>query len=143
MEKIGICCDHAGYDLKESVKTLLKAKNFEVVDFGTNSLASCDYADFAHPLGAAIDAGDLTRGIAICGSANGITMTMNKHQSVRAAICWKEEIAELARLHNDANVCSLPARFLEESEAFSILDIFMNTEFEGGRHQNRIDKIPL
>lgn len=143
MEKIGVCCDHAGYELKEVVKPFLEAKGFEVLDFGTHTMDSCDYADFAHPMGAAIDSKELSRGIAICGSANGITMTINKHQSVRAAICWELEIAALARQHNDANVCSIPARFVSESVALEIVSSFLETEFEGGRHQYRVDKIAL
>lgn len=143
MEKIGVCCDHAGYELKEVVKPFLVAKGFEVVDFGTHSIDSCDYADFAHPMGDAIDKEEFKRGIAICGSANGITMTVNKHQSVRAAICWELELAALARQHNDANVCSIPARFVSESLALDIISSFLVTEFEGGRHKNRVDKIAI
>jgi ribose 5-phosphate isomerase B len=143
MEKIGICSDHAGVELKAKVKEFLLGKGLESVDFGTHTTDSCDYPDFAHKLGEAIDAGDLERGISICGSANGISMTMNKHPKVRAAICWEVEIAKLARSHNDANVCSLPARFVSEELALGVLDAFLTTEFEGGRHQTRVDKIPL
>lgn len=143
MEKIGICSDHAGFELKEKLKPELEARGFEVQDYGTYSLDSCDYADFAHQMGNAIDDGELKRGISICGSGNGITMTMNKHQKVRAALSWTREIAELARLHNDANVCSMPARFISFETALEILDVYLNTEFEGGRHQKRIEKIPL
>lgn len=143
MKQIGICSDHAGFELKATVKDYLTKKGYEVTDFGTDSLESCDYADYAHKLGDAIDNGDLPKGISICGSANGITMTMNKHQKVRAAICWQTDIAEMARLHNDANVCSMPARYISTEKALEIVDVFLNTEFEGGRHQARIDKIPL
>ncbi len=143
MEKIGICSDHAGYDLKERVKTYLLEKGLEPIDFGTHSSDSCDYADYAHPLGNAIDKGELKRGISICGSGNGISMTLNKHQKVRAALCWEKEIARLARSHNDANVLSMPARFVSETAAFEMVDVYLATPFEGGRHQNRIDKIPL
>ena len=108
-----------------------------------NSPESVDYPDYAHPLANAIEKGELPRGIALCGSANGITITLNKHQGIRAAICWEPEIAELARKHNDANICSLPARFIDNDTAVKIVETFLNTDFEGGRHQRRIDKIPL
>lgn len=143
MEKIGICSDHAGYELKEKLKVVLSDKGFQVVDFGTDSTDSCDYPDFAHKLGYAIDSEELVRGISICGSGNGISMTMNKHPKVRAALCWTKEIAEVARLHNDANVCSMPARFISYELALEILNVFLSTTFEGGRHQARLDKIPL
>lgn len=141
--KIGIASDHAGYQMKEFMVGYLDSLGFDVHDFGTDSEQSCDYADYAHPLAEAIERGELPRGIALCGSANGIAMTLNKHQGIRAAICWLPEIAELARLHNDANVCTLPARFLDNTEATTIVDKFLNTEFEGGRHQLRIDKIAI
>ncbi|MBS3807087.1 MAG: ribose 5-phosphate isomerase B [Bacteroidales bacterium] len=142
MRKIGLACDHAGYRLKEAVKQHLKENGYEVVDFGTDSSESVDYADFAHPLAEAVEQGKLDRGITLCGSGNGISMTANKHPGIRAAICWNEEITRLAREHNDANVCSLPARFLSDEEARQIVDLFLSTGFEGGRHQRRIDKIP-
>lgn len=141
--KIGIACDHAGYEMKEFLVGYLDALGYDVYDFGTNSPDSVDYPDYAHPLAGAIEAGELPRGIALCGSANGITMTLNKHQGIRAAICWEPEIAALARQHNDANVCSLPARYLDNDTTVKIVDTFLNTAFEGGRHQNRVDKIPL
>lgn len=141
--RICIACDHAGYDMKEFLVGWLEAKGYDVHDFGTMSPESCDYPDFAHPLGFAIDNGELRRGITLCGTGNGITMAINKHPKVRAALCWNPEIAELARLHNDANICSMPARCLSNNEAVVILEKFLNTEFEGGRHQRRIDKIPL
>lgn len=142
-KKIGIASDHAGYELKEFVIGYLDSKGFDVHDFGCYSPESCDYADFAHPLAEAIEKGELPRGIAMCGSANGITMTLNKHQGIRAALCWEPEIAALARQHNNANVCTMPARFIDTVTATKIVDIFLETEFEGGRHQKRIDKIPI
>lgn len=141
--KLGIACDHAGYELKEFLVGYLGSKGYDVYDFGTNSPESVDYPDYAHPLANAIEKGELPRGIALCGSANGITITLNKHQGIRAAICWEPEIAELARKHNDANICSLPARFIDNDTAVKIVETFLNTDFEGGRHQRRIDKIPL
>lgn len=143
MDKLGICCDHAGYNLKETLKPYLVDKGFEIVDYGTNSGESCDYADFAHKMATDIDQGVLTRGISICGSGNGINMTTNKHQAVRAALCWMKEISILARQHNDANVCSLPGRYVSDAEAKEIVDAFLETTFEGGRHQRRIEKIPF
>ena len=141
--KLGIACDHAGSELKEFLVGYLGSKGYDVYDFGTNSPESVDYPDYAHPLANAIEKGELPRGIALCGSANGITITLNKHQGIRAAICWEPEIAELARKHNDANICSLPARFIDNDTAVKIVETFLNTDFEGGRHQRRIDKIPL
>jgi ribose 5-phosphate isomerase B len=140
--KIGLAADHAGYGLKETLKQYLSKLGIEVSDFGTNSEESCDYADYAHPMASAVESGEVEIGISVCGSGNGINMTVNKHQSVRAALCWNKEISELARSHNNANVCSLPARFISENEAIEIVDIFLKTEFEGGRHQRRIEKIP-
>ncbi|MDL2239547.1 ribose 5-phosphate isomerase B [Bacteroidales bacterium OttesenSCG-928-K03] len=137
---IGIACDHAGFSLKEKIKDLLK-NDYEVIDFGTNSEESVDYPDYIHPLASKINKGELTRGIIICGSGNGVAMTANKYPNVRAAICWKEEIAVLARQHNDANILSLPARFISDEEANKIVRAFLNTNFEGGRHQGRVDKI--
>ncbi len=143
MKKIGIASDHAGYELKELLVGWLSSKGYDVFDFGCTSPESCDYADFAHPLATAIENGDFENGVAICGSANGMIMTLNKHQGIRAALCWLPEIAELARQHNNANICALPARFLENEEAIEILDKFLKTDFEGGRHQRRIEKMPL
>ncbi|KAA6347330.1 ribose-5-phosphate isomerase B [termite gut metagenome] len=140
---IGICSDHAGYELKEFVKDWLKAKGWAYKDFGTHSAESCDYADFAHMLAKAVEAGKCSRGIAVCGSGNGISMTLNKHQGIRAALCWTEETARLARQHNDANVLAMPARFIGTGEAGRVMGIFFSTGFEGGRHQQRIDKIPV
>ena len=142
-KKIGIACDHAAYDLKEFLVGYLSTKGFEVKDFGTYSEESCDYPDFAHALGEAIDNGELERGVALCGSGEGISMTLNKHQSVRAALCWIPEIAKLSRQHNNSNVLAMPARFITNDEALEMLNIWLETEFEGGRHQRRLDKMPL
>lgn len=141
IKTIGIACDHAGYELKETVIAHLKSKGYEVINFGTDSAESADYPDFAHPLGEAVSAGKVDRGISICGSGNGISMVLNKYDAVRAALCWDDEIVALARQHNDANVLSLPARFISQDKALGMVDLFLNTEFEGGRHQRRIDKI--
>jgi len=143
MEIIGVASDHAGYDLKCYVIAHLEKNGFGIKDFGCHSSASCDYADFAHLLGYAIDNKKVTRGIVFCGSGNGISMTINKHQTVRCALCWNDEIAHLARQHNDANVLSLPARFVTEREALKMVDIFLDEAFDGGRHLIRINKVPL
>lgn len=143
IKKIGLASDHAGYELKEFVKKYLTEKGIEYVDFGTNSEASCDYPDFAHPLANAVEAGDCYPGIAICGSGEGISMTLNKHQGIRAALCWIPEIAKLCRQHNDANVLVMPGRFISTDTAREIMDAYLTTDFEGGRHQGRIDKIPV
>lgn len=140
---VGLCSDHAGYQLKEIVKGYLESMDVEVVDFGTNSEESCDYADFAHPCGAAVEAGEVYPAIAMCGSGNGIAMTLNHHPGVRAALCWDVELAELARAHNDANVLVMPARFIAPEKALAIVDAFLKTDFEGGRHERRIAKIPV
>lgn len=142
-EKIGIASDHAGYEMKEFLIGYLDSLGYDVHDFGPHSPASVDYPDFAHPLAFAIERGELPRGIALCGSGNGISIALNKHQGIRAAICWTPELARLARQHNDANICSLPARFIDNTAAAEIVDNFLGTEFEGGRHQKRIDKIPV
>jgi len=142
-KKIALACDHAGFELKEALKPWLDQKGYELVDCGTYSDASVDYPDFAHKLAELVESGQCERGISICGSGNGINITVNKHQGIRSALCWTEEISRLARSHNNANVCSLPARFISSELAFAIVDIFLNTPFEGGRHQTRIDKIPV
>ena len=142
-QTIGLACDHAGYQTKQLVIEILQSKGIAFQDFGCYSEASCDYADPAHALGNAIDEKTLNRGIALCGSGNGINMTLNKHQSVRSALCWTEEIARLAREHNDANVLVLPARFIDNETCTAIVEAFLNTDFEGGRHEARINKIPL
>jgi ribose 5-phosphate isomerase B len=141
-DKIVIAADHAGYHLKEKIKEHLLKLGLEVKDLGTGSDKSVDYPDFGHALANEIESGNFTYGISICGSGNGINMTANKHQFIRSAICWSEEIARLARYHNDANICALPARFIDEDLAIKMVDIYLNTGFEGGRHINRIKKIP-
>jgi len=140
---IAICSDHAGFELKSIIEGYLEADNKEYKDYGTNSAESCDYPDFAHPCALAVESGECYPGIAICGSGNGIAMTLNKHQGIRAAICWTPELARLARQHNDANILVLPARFISPVDAIAIVDVFLETTFEGGRHQRRIDKIPV
>ncbi len=142
-QKIGIACDHAGYELKELLVGLLSAKGFEVSDFGCYSEESVDYPDFAHSLGGAIDQGELQRGIGICGSGEGMAMTLNKHRGVRAGLAWRHEIAQLIRQHNDANVLVLPARFIDNDTAIDLLTTFLETEFEGGRHERRVSKIAM
>lgn len=142
MEKlIGIAADHAGYELKEILKTELVQMGYEVKDFGTNSAESMDYPDVAHPLALAVSKGEIPIGITICGSGNGISMTANKHAGVRAALCWTPEIARLAKTHNNANILSLPARFISTATAKEILATFLKSEFEGGRHLKRVNKI--
>lgn len=143
MKTIGLCSDHAGFELKEYIKQVLVEGGYSCKDFGTYSTESCDYPDFAHPLALAVEAGEVYPGIAICGSGNGISMTLNKHQGIRAALCWMEEIATLARAHNDANVLVMPGRFISKEEAIKVLGAFFTTPYEGGRHQRRIDKIPV
>jgi len=137
--KIAIGGDHAGFEYKEVLKEFLK--DYEVKDFGTHSLDSVDYPDFAHPLAAAVENGEFTNGILLCGSANGVAITANKHAGIRAGLCWENEVASLVRKHNNANVLCIPARFVSEELAKEITTTFLNTEFEGGRHQTRVDKI--
>jgi ribose 5-phosphate isomerase B len=143
MTEIVIGCDHAGYTLKEKLKSYLSDNGFNVNDFGCNSEVSIDYPDYAHPVANKIGETPGMKGILICGSANGISISANKHQGIRSAICWIPEIAKLARQHNDANILALPARFISEALAIEIVDTFFNTEFEGGRHQKRVDKIAI
>ncbi len=138
---IAIGGDHAGYDYKESLVSFLEAKGLSYKDFGTHSKDSVDYPDFAHPVALAVESGDYAFGILICGSANGVAITANKHQHIRAAIFWGEELAQLARQHNDANIICIPARFVNEGTAEKMVDLFMNTPFEAGRHLNRVNKI--
>lgn len=140
---IGICSDHAGFELKETVKRLLARRPDvdKVIDFGTDSAESCDYPDFAHPCACAIERGEVWPAIGICGSGNGIAMTLNKHQGVRAAICWTPELARLARQHNDANCLVLSARFISAETAAECVEAFLDTAFEGGRHERRVEKI--
>jgi ribose 5-phosphate isomerase B len=139
--KIGIASDHAGFELKEILKVELKKLGYTITDFGTNSPESMDYPDVAHPLAYAIEEGSLPLGIAICGSGNGISMTVNKHKGIRAALCWNEELAKLARYHNNANILSLPARFISSEAAINIVKAFLSASFEGGRHEARVNKI--
>ncbi len=138
---IAIGCDHAGFTYKEAVKQWLQEKGYQVVDFGTNSDASVDYPDFAHPTANAVEKGEAAFGILFCGSANGVNITANKHQDIRAALCWQNDIAILARQHNDANIISIPARFVALPLAQQMIEHFMQTPFEGGRHSNRVGKI--
>lgn len=143
MKKIGLASDHAGYALKQHVMNYLTANGMEYKDYGTYSEASCDYPDFAHALADGMEAGECELGIAICGSGEGINMTLNKHQHIRGALCWIPEIAHLAKQHNNANVLVMPGRFISEAESDAIMDEFFATPFEGGRHEGRIAKIPV
>jgi len=140
---IPIGCDHAGFKLKEKLVKYLSQKGYDLKDVGCFSEESIDYADFAHPVAEFVEQNDGVKGILICGSGNGISMTANKHQGIRAALCWTTEIAKLAREHNDANILSLPARFITEDLALEMVDVFFSTDFEGGRHQKRIDKMKV
>jgi ribose 5-phosphate isomerase B len=142
-KKIVIASDHAGFELKEKIIEYLKGKQFSVEDLGTNSPSSVDYPDFGHALAEHVASKRYDAGISLCGSGNGINITANKHPEIRSALCWRKDIAELARKHNDANICALPARFISFEEACQIVDAFLNTPFEGGRHQRRINKIPV
>ena len=137
--KIAIGGDHAGFEYKELLKNYLV--NYDVKDFGTYSLDSVDYPDFAHPVAAAVESGEFLYGILLCGSANGVAIAANKHAGIRASLCWENEVASLVRKHNNANVLCIPARFVSEELAKEITSTFLNTEFEGGRHQTRVDKI--
>jgi ribose 5-phosphate isomerase B len=141
VNKVAIGSDHAGFDLKEAVKKHLKNSNVEYKDYGPFTSDRADYPDFAHPVANAVKEKTVDLGILICGSGNGINMTANKHQEIRSALCWTEDIAEMARLHNDANIMALPARFIAEETALHCVDIFLKTDFEGGRHADRIAKI--
>lgn len=140
---IGLASDHAGYELKQYVKTYLEKHNIEYKDYGCYSEESCDYPDFAHALANGIKAEECVKGVAICGSGEGISMTLNKHSHIRAALCWIPEIAHMTRLHNDANVLVMPGRYISQEVAASIMDEFFNTEFEGGRHIRRVEKIAI
>jgi ribose 5-phosphate isomerase B len=142
-KKIAIAADHAGFFLKEKIKKYLTGEKYEIKDFGSFSEENVDYPDFAHPLAVAVGDGDFDLGISICATGNGINMTVNKHQGIRGALCWNEEISRLARAHNDANLCALPGRYLSEAEALLIVKTFITTGFDGGRHKRRIDKIPV
>lgn len=141
--EISIGCDHAGFKLKEKIKEELKKQNHQVFDEGCYTEESVDYPDFAHKVGIKVHEGVVKAGIVICGSGNGVNMVVNKYENVRSALCWTSEISSLARLHNNANICAIPARFISEELAFEIVSVFLKTEFEGGRHQKRIDKISI
>src|SRR6478672_73375 len=138
---IAIGCDHAGFDCKEDLISFLEGEAMAYKDFGTYTKDSVDYPDFAHPVAEAVETGEASFGILLCGSANGVAITANKHQGVRAAICWGEELAKIVREHNDANIICIPARFVREGDAEKMVDIFMHTNFEGGRHKRRVEKI--
>lgn len=141
-KKIAIASDHAGYKMKLDIISYLEKKGYKIFDLGTNSEEDVDYPDYGHPLAEAVEKKEVPLGISLCGSGNGINMVTNKHQGIRGALCWNKEITELARKHNNANICSLPARFLDNEQAKEIVDIFLNTPFEGGRHIKRIQNIP-
>ncbi|MFT4902436.1 MAG: ribose 5-phosphate isomerase B [Thalassomonas sp.] len=139
--KIGLACDHAGFDYKEQLKDYLSRKNNNITDFGCYSLESVDYPDFAHKVAESVEKNENEMGIQFCGTGNGINMSANKHQGIRAALCWNSHIAEQARLHNNANILTMPARHLKWDEVIEIVDTFLSTKFEGGRHQKRVSKI--
>jgi ribose 5-phosphate isomerase B len=141
LRKIAIGCDHAGYKYKELLKNFLESQSFTVKDFGTVSEDSVDYPDIIHPLARAVNRDDFRKGIIICGSGNGVAMVANKYPNVRAAVCWNDEITRLSRLHNDANIIALPARFISREQALEFVKIFISTPFEGGRHSIRVEKI--
>ena len=141
--KIGICSDHAGFEYKDRLKAHLESEGHEISDFGTHSTESMDYPDVAHPLAKAVEDGTVDLGIAMCGTGNGMAITLNKHQKIRAGLAWNTEIGELVKKHNNANILVMPARFIAFEEAVNITETWLNTAFEGGRHQKRIDKIPL
>jgi ribose 5-phosphate isomerase B len=141
MKNIAIGCDHAGFPYKQAVLELLRDQECHVLDFGTHSDESADYPDFVHPVAEAVESGRAELGIVMCGSGNGVAMTANKHQGIRAALCWTEELAALARAHNNANVLALPVRFIELDLAVRIVQVFLATAFEGGRHARRVEKI--
>jgi ribose 5-phosphate isomerase B len=138
---IAVGSDHAGFDYKEDLISFLEGKGLSFIDFGTDSKEAVDYPDFAHPVAQAVEDGKAAFGILFCGSANGVAITANKHQGIRAAICWGEELAQLARAHNDANIICIPARFVREGDVEKMVGIFMTTDFEGGRHLRRVEKI--
>ena len=142
VKTVGLACDHAGFPLKRFVLDYLEKKGYPIKDFGTYSDESVDYPDFAHPLAKAIESGEVYPGIAICGSGEGMAITLNKHQGVRAGLAWSKDIAELIRQHNDANVLVLPGRFIDNKTAEAIMDELFKASFEGGRHERRVKKIP-
>jgi ribose 5-phosphate isomerase B len=138
---VAVGSDHAGFDYKEDLISFLEAKGLPFTDYGTHSTDSVDYPDFAHPVASAVEEGRAAFGILVCGSANGVAITANKHQGVRAAVCWGEELAKLSRAHNNANIICIPARFVREGDAEKMVQWFIHTDFEGGRHQDRVSKI--
>lgn len=140
---LAIASDHAGYQMKLSIIKYLEEKGYELRDFGTDSTRAVNYPDFGHPLAEAVESHRFQMGISLCGSGNGINMVTNKHQGIRGALCWNREISEMARRHNDANICSIPARYIDLETAIEIVDAFLETEYEGGRHDARISNIPL
>lgn len=143
MQTVAMASDHAGFKLKEELKRILESKGYNIRDFGTDSEASCDYPDFAHPCARAVESGQCDFGVAMCGSGNGMQMTLNKHQGIRAALCWTPELASLAKQHNNANILVLPARFISAQTAIDILNAYLIAEFEGDRHLRRIEKMPV
>lgn len=143
VKTVGVACDHAGFPLKQFVIQYLESKGYQYKDFGTYSDTSCDYPDFAHPLAEAVESGECYPGIAICGSGEGMVMTLNKHQGIRAGLAWDKEVAGLIRQHNNANVLIMPGRFIANKLAETIMDEFFKTPFEGGRHERRVEKIPV
>ena len=143
IKTVGIACDHAGFPLKKFVVQYLEQHGYPYKDYGTYSDMSCDYPDFAHALAEGIESGEVYPGIGICGSGEGMAITLNKHQKIRAGLAWSTEIGELVKKHNNANILVMPARFIPFEDAVKITDIWLDTEFEGGRHQRRIDKIPV
>lgn len=140
-KKIAIGADHAGFEYKNKISAYLKDAGYEILDFGTHSADSVDYPDFAHPVATSVESGEAERGILVCGSGQGVCITANKHQGIRAALAWEPEIAKLSRVHNNVNILCLPSRFITENVAFECVNIFLNTEFEGGRHIDRVGKI--
>ncbi|MCI0474546.1 MAG: ribose 5-phosphate isomerase B [Ignavibacteria bacterium] len=142
-KRVAVAADHAGFYLKGKILSYLKNEKVEFRDFGTWTAEDVDYPDFAHPLANAVAKGEFDLGISICGTGNGINMTVNKHQGIRGALCWNEEMSRLARAHNDANICAIPGRYVSESEAILIVKTFLSTGFDEGRHRKRIDKIPI
>ena len=140
---LAIASDHAGYRMKLDIRKHLEEKGYTIIDFGTDSSEPVDYPDFGHPLAKAVESGEVLYGISLCGRGNGTNMVTNKHQGIRGALCWNEEISRMARKHNDANICSLPARYIDVETAMNIVDIFLETDYDGGRHDQRISKIPI
>lgn len=141
MRKIAFACDHAAFEVRKSIFDLLKSRGYEVLDFGTEGSDSVDYPDHVHPFAKAIVDKEVEQGILVCGSGNGVAMTANKYQDIRAALCWNKTVAELSREHNNANVIALPARFVSEKELLEMIEVFLDTDFEGGRHERRVGKI--